>query len=228
MFKTLSHANAFLDHVLFSVARCIVRTASGTTILYHIDKHGPGCPKPLRNHYQGSEYFRPWKREFPEKAIWLTPKWELVAGYQIKSNPVHVFEVDNGLIEEAGGIHRYCQASEIVIPGDLWDRGIKEKKIVYKGQVSESKQDLRKKEQRLVYNYNDNKVDELTDRLAYFILKMHGTKWGDFIKNEIQKMHSSKKKEKLEQLLDELERGVEPTIVTEEKLKQKELQFFRF
>lgn len=223
-------------------AASLKREASGTTILYHMDKHGPGFPKPLRPHYtrnfdwsevfgdepseQTDYQFRPWMKDPPEKAMWLTPDWSLVYSYQMGvPGPVHVYEVDNGLIEEAGGIHRYDRAPEIVISGDIWERGIQEGKIKYKGKMRERKQRQRQRErQNFRQNWSPGKTHEITDRLADFVLKLHGTEWGEFIKEQIQHMMYYGQNDELQQLVDELERGIEPTIVTEEKIKRKLLE----
>jgi hypothetical protein len=118
----------------------IFRKASGSTILYHITNSADVFPKPLDSSYFQRKQFRSWMKDAPEKAIWLSPNWfEVFQNHGLIRKNVFVFEVDNGLIEEAGGIHTFDDAPEIIINEELWNKGINSGKIIPKGKLSEHK-----------------------------------------------------------------------------------------
>jgi hypothetical protein len=97
----------------------MLKQASGRTTLYHISRSGgKPFPKPLlrwQHGYLKIDPFRPWMKESPEKGMWLTPNYhEVIKNHSISSKNIHVFSIDNGLIEKAGGINLYDDALEVI------------------------------------------------------------------------------------------------------------------
>lgn len=108
--------------------------SSGYTTLYHISKHGPANPIPTPSHYKGNE-----RVEGKDTALWMTPNYYEVMYNHGVMGKVHAYRIDNGLIDEAGGIYPYDDAMELIFTKEIWHRGIKEGKIKYLGSVKEKK-----------------------------------------------------------------------------------------
>lgn len=106
---------------------------AGSTVLYHINKHPDLFPKPQKSHYHSS------LRNIPEKVIWLTPNYYEVMNKHGRTGNIHSFQVDNGLIEDAGGIKEFDGAMEIMFDDVLWQQGLSDGKIKYLGKVQENK-----------------------------------------------------------------------------------------
>lgn len=107
--------------------------------MYHISIHGPVMPRPLRPPYLGKDKLRPWMKDYPEEAVWLTPSWFEVMTNHGVTGKVHAYQVDNSLIDQAGGIHLYDGAPEIIFSGQIWNEAIESGKIKYLGSLNEEK-----------------------------------------------------------------------------------------
>jgi hypothetical protein len=99
-----------------------LREAGGTRTLYHIGKR-PAQPRPNKG----------WIHTGPFKRSWL-PGLTFDVGVFLSSDPlsvakhhgvlghVYAYKVPWKVIVEAGGLHRYDNATEIIIPENLWDQ----------------------------------------------------------------------------------------------------------
>ena len=135
-----------LEDMGLSREASLKKEAKGWMTLYHIDKHGPGYPRSILPKYteeQEEEFgyrgFRPWKEKYPETVLWLTPNWLEVMTQHGIGGKVHAYRVDRGLVNQAGGLHRYADASEVIFTEELWQQGLRDGKIRYLGVVPESK-----------------------------------------------------------------------------------------
>ncbi len=100
------------------------RTAAGSRVLYHIGPKPPQpkpfVPKMTIDNELLVDHERPWLKEGPDSAIFLTNNpvavWE---NHGIRGH-LYAYRVPEWVIEQSGGMHRYSDASEIVIPASLW------------------------------------------------------------------------------------------------------------
>lgn len=148
---------------ILKLAERFVKLSEGFRTLYHISKHGPAKPvsrmpkrekKVLLDDFgeyreidvkkqspQEIGWKRPWLNERVESGVFLTPNPIEVVKYHARFGTVHVYDVAESIIRESGGIHHYDGASEILIPENIWSKGLDGELIKYKGSISES--DLR-------------------------------------------------------------------------------------
>jgi hypothetical protein len=104
--------------------------AAGSRVLYHI---GPRKPKPeIGYKNRGWKYRsrdleelepgwqRPWLIERVTKAVFLTTQPDRVWKHHSRQGNVYAFRVPEWVIKEAGGIHEFDMAPEILIPEHLW------------------------------------------------------------------------------------------------------------
>jgi hypothetical protein len=79
-------------------------------------RYGPAAYDPIPG------YERPWLKDRAQEVVFLTPDpFNVRQNHYIQGN-VYVYEVPNDVIKEAGGIHFYCGAAEVLIPKNLWPR----------------------------------------------------------------------------------------------------------
>lgn len=102
--------------------------AAGSRVLYHI---GPRPPKPelrrwsrepFRDLKQEEQpgYLRDWLPERTGPVVFLTPDYKAVAIEHGMAGNVYAYRVPEWVIQQAGGIHRFEAAPEILIPESLW------------------------------------------------------------------------------------------------------------
>jgi hypothetical protein len=107
-------------------------------LLYYIGKR-PAQPKPKvigRWADRGQpepDWVRPWLEASVQKAVFLTPSPKTVAWHHGIDGHVYAYRVPEWVIREAGGLHRYDKATEIVVPDVLWKHVKFEGKSMDKG-----------------------------------------------------------------------------------------------
>ena len=82
---------------------------------------------------------RPWLNEPVENGVFLTPDPIRVGRRHGRVGNVHVYDVAEKIISDSGGIHGYDGAPEILIPKDIWEKGINEGLIKHKGKIDMGK-----------------------------------------------------------------------------------------
>lgn len=111
-----------------------------TRTLYHIGKRPPS-PKPY-NSDLSDKWERDWLPEGISSGVFLTPNPIEVRISHYKWGHVYTFEVPEWVIRKSGGIHRFDNASEVLIPENLW----KYVKFVGKSIDKDELEELAKKE----------------------------------------------------------------------------------
>lgn len=97
----------------------------GTRTLYYIGRR-PAQPKPKRvGHWKDRgqpepAWVRPWLDAPVQKAVFLTTTPDEVAHHHGVFGHVYAYSVPQWVIKQAGGLHRFDWATEIVIPDVLW------------------------------------------------------------------------------------------------------------
>lgn len=97
----------------------------GSRTLYFIGNR-PASPKPKsvgRWRYSGQpepEWVRPWLKNTVARAVFLSPTPVSVFQHHGVTGHVYAYSVPQWVIKEAGGLHRFDHATEIVVPDVLW------------------------------------------------------------------------------------------------------------
>lgn len=150
--------------------------------LYHI---GNGYPIPVqfskgdigqKNNYgipdKDYGWIRDWKKvPKNEKVVFLTREYCQVYWNHGKVGNVYIFDVPEWVIKESGGLHRFDEASEIIIPESLW------KNVIFKGKIDKNKMVEKCKNHYIkYYDYNQENKDENIEIGSY-------VNWMDASKN---------------------------------------------
>jgi DNA-binding NarL/FixJ family response regulator len=135
------------------------KSNGGSRILYHIGKR-PAQPKPKRAGWRDvgqddSDWVRPWLDSPVPKGVFLSSNPVLVAINHGVYGHVYAYEVPQWVIKKAGGIHRYDDASEILIPDTLW------KHVKFLGKSLEKNKLYEKVEQYTNAAYRSRVIEEL-------------------------------------------------------------------
>lgn len=103
-----------------------IQTAGGTRTLYHIGFRAP-IPRMPRH---GEPWERPGLGRVDEPIVFLTPNPNKVSRRHNVGGNLYIYDVPQWVIAEAGGVHHYDHAPEVIIPERLWGH------VRLKGQVS--------------------------------------------------------------------------------------------
>lgn len=130
-----------------------IASKSGSRILYHIGRGYPQpvpykSPLPFKEDWQRDHWGRYWKSfSKDEKVVFLTSDFVRVHTNHGLDGNLYIFEVPEWVIKEAGGIHIYDNAPEVIIPEHLW------KYVVFKGKKNEEELEeiCKKKSRRIPY-----------------------------------------------------------------------------
>lgn len=93
---------------------------SGSVIMYHVGKRPPQ-PKPYRGDIFGG-WNRKWLGSDVPEAVFLTDRPVDVGVHHGIFGNVYAYRIPMSVVRDSGGIHRFEDVREIVVPADLWDR----------------------------------------------------------------------------------------------------------
>jgi len=147
-----------------------IASKSGTRILYHI---GKGYPQPVpygRDDWRRGGWERYWAKYSPEeKVVFLTPDFVRVHNNHGIDGNLYIFEVPEWVIKEAGGIHVYDYAPEVIIPEHLW------KHVIFKGKKDEGEVEriCKEKVRNIPYDdyYNTKKKEGHTIQIGDYVVQ---------------------------------------------------------
>lgn len=131
----------YLMETYQKVARQYFKVSGGSRTLYHVGKKPP-VPAPRR---WGGEWDRPWLPEPIREGVFLTPNPEKVWYVDLDltgsvEGNVYVYEVPNWVIKDSGGINKWRNIREIIIPKHLWPH------VSFQGKMRSDKWDKLRKE----------------------------------------------------------------------------------
>lgn len=88
-------------------------------ILYHI---GPRPAKPVPPKH-GNQWSRPWlKKPITLPCVFMSDNWKTVWNNHFIRGNVYAYKIPYAAIKEAGGLHIYDYAKEIIITKTIWDK----------------------------------------------------------------------------------------------------------
>lgn len=105
----------------------------GSRVLYHIGRRPPK-PKPFGDIYSS----RPYLKNVPRVGLFLTDNPLSVALNHGKKGNVYSYRIPEWVISEAGGLHTYDSAKEMIISDELWEKA--GDKIEFLGKSMEAKE----------------------------------------------------------------------------------------
>jgi hypothetical protein len=114
--------------------------------MYHI---GPGYPQPVPYHRDKGDDtgwmrgFKTFKKD--EKVVFLSPDFTGVWNNHGRRGNVYIFKVPYWVIKESGGVHRFDNASELIVPEHLW------KDVEFKGKMNKERANQFARDARLPY-----------------------------------------------------------------------------
>ena len=101
-----------------------IRSQKDKRTLYHAGKR-PAAPKPKMRWFERGQADEEWVRHWLESpvrsGVFLSPNPVDIAQFHGVSGNVYAYRVPEWVIEKSGGIHRFDQGSEVLIPSDVWE-----------------------------------------------------------------------------------------------------------
>lgn len=212
-------------------------------VLYHIGKRPPK-PVPFGDRYQR----RPYLEEVPREGLFMTDNFLQVSMNHGKLNNVYAYKIPMWVIKEAGGLHMYDLAKEIIISKELWEKAGNEIEFLGKTMskedlINERKSYIAKQNYQSPYKYpGDKEFVEKIKKNSLYITDLW-FKYGyslcsvlckkrivDLIDKEINKIIDEKEKANLQKAKDriiEIQEGYSEWKKEKEEFDNKKLEEMR-
>jgi len=117
----MKYLHEYISTLLFEKE---IRSQKDKRTLYHVGKR-PAAPKPKMRWFERGQADEEWVRHWLESpvrsGVFLSPNPVDIAQFHGVSGNVYAYRVPEWVIEKSGGIHRFDQGSEVLIPGDVWE-----------------------------------------------------------------------------------------------------------
>jgi len=105
-----------------SLSELTLESAGGYKMLYHIGPRPPQ-PNPKRpGRGGGASWEREWLDTPVKSAVFMTDNWKAVWTRHGIFGNVYTYKVPRAAIRDSGGLHRYDNAKEVIIPKDVWEK----------------------------------------------------------------------------------------------------------